>query len=290
MEGKTQKTKGNNVGSVIASIVLIIAIIVAIVCSYTAFVTKAGNGVPSIFGIRPFSVQTDSMAPTFNKGDLIIDKVVDPAALQVGDIITFWTVINGYRVLNTHRIVSITDAGNYLYFETKGDANPVADATGVHQSEIVGKYQTHIPKVGAFIDFLQTSKGFFICIVVPVAIFFIFELIVFIKNLMAYNEEKMKRQFIEEQKKANGDVTPDAEEKDGVAGSASEAAAETEKVTATEKTESEEKAAILEAAKAAAAEELKKEQEKAALFEAAKAAALEELRKEQAGKAEEENK
>ena len=196
--------KKNKVASTITTIILILAILIAILCSYTAFVTKAGNGVPSLFGIRPFSVQTDSMKPFFEQGDLVIDKVVDdPKELKVGDVITFWTVINGYRVLNTHRIVNITDYGNYLYFDTKGDANPVEDTTGVHQSEIVGKYVTHIPKVGKFIDFLQTSKGFFICIVVPVAIFFIYQLIVFIKTLTAYNTEKMRLEY-EEEKRKNG--------------------------------------------------------------------------------------
>ena len=192
--------KKSNIVNVITTIILILAIVVAIACSYTAFVSKAGNGVPSLFGIRPFSVQTDSMKPFFSKGDLVIDKAVDPATLQVGDVITYWTVINGYRVLNTHRIVKITDYGNYLYFDTKGDANPVEDTTGVHQNEIVGKYVTHIPKVGAFIDFLQTSKGFFLCIVVPVAIFFIYQLIVFIKTLTAYNSEKMRLEYEEERK------------------------------------------------------------------------------------------
>ena len=196
--------KKNKVANTISTVVLILAIVIAILCSYTAFVTKAGNGVPSLFGIRPFSVQTDSMKPFFEQGDLIIDKVVDPKELKVGDVITFWTVINGYRVLNTHRIVNITDYGNYLYFDTKGDANPIADTTGVHQNEIVGKYVTHIPKVGKFIDFLQTSKGFFICIVVPVAIFFIYQLIVFIKTLTAYNAEKMRLEY--EQNKNNGEA------------------------------------------------------------------------------------
>lgn len=203
----TQVNGGENkkkVSSTISTIILILAIVIAILCSYTAFVTKAGNGVPSLFGIRPFSVQTDSMKPFFEQGDLIIDKAVDPATLKVGDVITFWTVINGYRVLNTHRIVNITDYGNYLYFDTKGDANPIADTTGVHQSEIVGKYITHIPKLGKFIDFLQTSKGFFICIVVPVAIFFIYQLIVFIKTLTAYNAEKMRLEY--EQNKNNGEA------------------------------------------------------------------------------------
>ena len=208
METKAKAKAGekkSNVVNVITTIILVLAIIIAIICSYTAFVSKAGNGVPSLFGIRPFSVQTDSMKPFFEQGDLVIDKAVDPKELKVGDVITYWTVINGYRVLNTHRIVKITDYGNYLYFDTKGDANPVEDTTGVHQNEIVGKYVTHIPKVGKFIDFLQTSKGFFICIVVPVAIFFIYQLIVFIKTLTAYNAEKMRLEY-EEEKRKNGEA------------------------------------------------------------------------------------
>ena len=200
MAAKEKTKKKSSVGSIIATVILILAIVVAVVCSYTAFVTKAGDGVPSLFGIRPFSVQTDSMKPFFEQGDLVIDEVVDPASLKEGDVITFWTVINGYRVLNTHRIVSITDYGNYLYFETKGDANPISDTTGVHQNEIVGKYKTHIPKVGKFLDFLQTSKGFFICIVIPVALFFIYQLIVFVRTLSAYNKEKIRLQLLEEEK------------------------------------------------------------------------------------------
>jgi len=177
--------------------VLILAIAVAILCSYSAYVTKAGNGVPSIFGFEPFSVQSDSMAPFFYAGDLVIDKEVkDASTLKEGDVITFWTIINGYKVLNTHRIVSITPYSDTdFYYVTKGDANPVNDTTSVHSNDVVGVYVCHLKGVGSVLDFLQTSKGFFICIVVPVGLFFLYQLIAFFKVLNEYKTEKIRAQI-----------------------------------------------------------------------------------------------
>ena len=196
---KTQKTKEKgSVGNTIVNIILILFIVFAIIVSYTAYTTKAGSGVPSVFGIRPFAVRTDSMAPFFEAGDLVIDRLPDYEAIQVGDVITFWTVINGQKVLNTHRVVEVEDYENYRYFYTKGDNNPVADADGVHQRDVVGVYKTHIKGVGKVLDFLQTGKGFFICLVLPVAIFFVAELISFVKTLMAYNAEKVRLQIEQE--------------------------------------------------------------------------------------------
>ena len=183
--------KPNRVVDVIVTVVLILAILFAILAGYSAYASKAGSGVPSVLGLRPFSVQSDSMLPVFAKGDLVIDRAVsDPSTLEVGDIITFWTIINGQRVLNTHRIVEIADLGNYLYFETKGDNNPIPDTTGVHQNDIVGVYLTKLPNVGTVLDFMQTSVGFAVCIVLPVAVFFIYELI------------KVRLQLLQEQKAA----------------------------------------------------------------------------------------
>lgn len=186
------------VGDIVTTVILALAILLAILAGYSAYASKVGTGVPSVLGFRPFSVQSDSMAPTFYSGDLVIDRIVDPATLQEGDIITFWTIINGQRVLNTHRIVDITDFGNYLYFDTKGDNNPVNDTTGVHQNDIVGIYLVKLPKVGAVLDFMQTSLGFGLCIVFPVAIFFVYELIAFFKTLMAYQAEKVRMQLLQE--------------------------------------------------------------------------------------------
>ncbi len=203
-EGKKGKSK---VGGVIINVILILAIAFGIFSSFTAFISKRGSGVPTFFGIRPFAIQSDSMAPFFLKGDMVIDTIVkDPKELKVGDVITFWTIIGGERVLNTHRITEITDMGTYLYFNTKGDNNTIEDAIGVHQSEIVGKYMTKIPKLGSVIDFLQTGTGFMIVIVVPVFLFFVYHVVQFFKTLFAYKAEKMRLQIkkeMEEQKEAN---------------------------------------------------------------------------------------
>jgi signal peptidase I len=198
-EGRTKKP--NNAAGVVVNVILVLAILIGIFCSFTAFISKKGSGVPSFFGYRPFAIQSDSMAPFFNKGDLIIDgKVSDPATLKVGDVITFWTVIDGERVLNSHRITAIDDNGTYLYFTTKGDNNTIEDSIGVHQADIVGKYMTRIPKVGSVIDYLQTGTGFLIVIVVPVILFFIYHLVQFFKTLFAYKTEKMRFEMEKELK------------------------------------------------------------------------------------------
>ena len=89
-------------------------------------------------------------------GDLIFDTAVnDPDTLQKGDIITYWTIINGERVLNTHTIHEIYDGGGYLIFATKGDNNTAADPLTVHESEIVSQYAFRVP---AWVSSLTTSR------------------------------------------------------------------------------------------------------------------------------------
>lgn len=189
-----KQSKGKKVANIIINVVLVIAILLAAICTYTSYVSTSGSGVPSIFGIRILSIQTDSMFPTLKPGDMIFDtKVKDTAALEVGDIITYWTVIDGERVLNTHRIEQIYDGGGYLIFETKGDNNTTADPLTVHESEIVGKYNgTKISGLGKVFDYLQTSTGFLVVVVIPVAIFFLFHLIQFFRVLFEYNNIKNK--------------------------------------------------------------------------------------------------
>ena len=72
-----EKSKKNKVLGTIVNAVLVIAILVAAFATYTSYVSTSGNGVPSFFGLRVFSIQTESMYPTLKSGDLIIDKAVN---------------------------------------------------------------------------------------------------------------------------------------------------------------------------------------------------------------------
>lgn len=205
-----EQSKGKRIANTIVNVVLVVAIILAALCTYTSYVSTSGNGVPSIFGIRMLSIQTKSMYPTLNSGDMIFDSAVkDPSQLAIGDIITYWTVIDGERVLNTHRITQIYDGGGHLIFQTKGDNNTVEDSLTVHESEIVGKYNgARIAGLGKVFDYLQTSTGFLIVVVVPVALFFIYHLIQFFRVLFEYNNIKSKLQY-EQERGRNEDILED---------------------------------------------------------------------------------
>ncbi|MBQ7499298.1 MAG: signal peptidase I [Clostridia bacterium] len=198
-----KQSTGKKVASIIINTILIIAIILAALCTYVSYVSTSGSGVPSIFGIRIMSIQTESMYPTLEPGDMIFDTAVkDTSKLQINDIITYWTVIDGERVLNTHRITEIYDGGNYLIFRTKGDNNTADDSLTVHESEIVGQYNgTKIKGLGKVFDYLRTSSGFLIVVVIPVAIFFLYHLIQFFRVLFEYNNVKNKLRYEQERGK-----------------------------------------------------------------------------------------
>ena len=78
--------------NVIAWVVLIFALLITIL----VFSSDKNNGTASLLGYVPLTVESDSMKPTFKKGDLIISKEIDDInSLKKGDVITFWTLIDG---------------------------------------------------------------------------------------------------------------------------------------------------------------------------------------------------
>ena len=163
------------VATVLASVILWAVILLAALFTFTTLATRDVNNVSNLFGYTPLSVQTESMAPTFNAGDLIIIKKVDPSTLKEGDIITFHTIIMNQYALNTHRIQEINDENGYRSYVTKGDNNQVSDTHIIADGDIVGKYVTKVGGLGKVLDFLSSSTGFLIVIVLPMLIFFIYQ-------------------------------------------------------------------------------------------------------------------
>ena len=194
---------------IIGNVVLWLIVILALLVTILVFSSSNSGGVPNILGFIPLTVESQSMSPTFNEGDLIICKQIDDAkSLKVDDVITFWTLIDGKKVKNTHRIVSINDTGNSLSFITRGDNNPIDDELPAYQAELIGKW-TNIKLTGAgnIMAFLRTKVGFFVCILIPMALFFLFELYKFIVTVIKVknpqpepqlDEEEIKRRAIEE--------------------------------------------------------------------------------------------
>ena len=194
-----EQSKSKRIINTVINVILIIAIVVAVVATYVSFVSTSGNGVPNIFGLRLFSIQTDSMYPELMPGDLVIGtNVKDKGDLRPNDIITYWTIIDGERVLNTHRIIEIYDGGGYWIFQTKGDNNTIEDPLTVHESEVVAQYKFRIPGIGKVFNYLQTSTGFLLVVVLPVFIFFIYHLVQFFRVLFEYQNVKNRIKYEQE--------------------------------------------------------------------------------------------
>ena len=192
---KKKSTAQRIIGIVVNSL-LVIAIVLAVLATYISFATTSGNA-PSVLGLRLHSVQTESMKPTIEKGDLIVSTAVDdPKELKRNDIITYWTVIEGERVLNTHRIIGINEiSANTLAFTTQGDNNTTPDSQYVHQKDVIGIYSFRMAGVGKVFDYLQTKTGFLVVVVIPVLIFLLYQLIVFFRVLFEYQNVKNRIKF-----------------------------------------------------------------------------------------------
>ena len=179
------------------------------------------DGVPAIFGKSLITISTNSMEPTYKVGDLVFMKKLsdeEKANLQPGQIITFRTPIDidgdgNVGDINTHRIYEVN--GNR--FITVGDLSGIPDNKGdtpytVHVSDIIGvcTEDGKIGGLGNVISFLRSSLGFFLCIVLPLILFFLYELYNFINiivsekakkasaNAAPIDEEAIKRAAVEE--------------------------------------------------------------------------------------------
>lgn len=180
--------------NIVVDIFVVLILMVSILVVMLSLTTKS-SGVPNILGIAPLSVQTASMEDSINPGDLIFcDVAEEDEEYQVGDIVTFPIEINGEQVLNTHRIVEVVKDENITYYRTQGDnkeTNPEPDEELQTASTIVAKYTgTKISGLGNVLSFIRTQLGFFLCILLPMIIFFIYEAVRVVMNLMAYSKEK----------------------------------------------------------------------------------------------------
>ena len=270
------KEKAKKIASIAGNVLIWAFVVFSFVITVLVFSAQgSADGVPAIFGKSLITVSTDSMKGTFNSGDLIFMEKLDPEekltlsagdpGKKNGDVITFRAPIDidgdgKTGDLNTHRIIEVvysdTVKGQAEYI-TQGDANLTADNVGddpytVQATDIVGIWTGgRLPGIGKVINFLRSSLGFFLFIVLPLVAFFIYELYRFIailleekrkKNPAAQiskeDEEEIKRKAIEEYLRLQAEEAKKAAE-------ANTEAAATEEVTeeaATEEAATEEAA------------------------------------------------
>jgi len=116
-------------------------------------------------GCRVDTVVSGSMEPAIKTYSLLVTRAIDPADIEVGDIITFRRPTSNDTLI-THRVIGIT-RNSPIAFVTKGDANIGADPHMVPESNLEGKVSFSIPYGGYVIEFLRTLPGFIFGLLVP---------------------------------------------------------------------------------------------------------------------------
>lgn len=140
--------------------------------------------------------------------------------------------IDGQEYIQLIKVV-VKENNVVTSYKTKAINTSNTDETVVKPEQIKAKLNEsvqRIPGLGAFLGFLMKPLGFFLVIVLPLAIFFIFELIMFIRKILqmrssnkkeitAAQEEEIKKKAIEDflreqqeklNQEAGGDKKPEA--------------------------------------------------------------------------------
>lgn len=183
---------------------LIVLLAVSMMLFTVVSVTTFNRNDRSLFGYKMYIVNTDSMSATdFSAGALILVKEVDdPTTLQEGDIITFMSQdTESFGETITHKIRRLTtDAEGNPGFVTYGTTTDTDDATIVTYPYVLGQYQSHIPGLGTFFNFLKTTPGYFVCIFIPFMLIIIYEGVKFFTLFRTYKKEQMEEMQAEKDK------------------------------------------------------------------------------------------
>ena len=175
--------------------ILIAVVAVAVMIFTIVSVTTFDRNDRNVFGYKMFIVLSDSMKATdFAAGDIVVVKSVDPTTLKEGDIIAYSSQNpDNFGETVTHKIRSKTvDANGDAGFITYGTTTNTDDETVVTYPYINGKYVFHLPKVGTFFDFLKTTPGYIICILIPFLLLIGMQGLNTVKLFRRYRREQME--------------------------------------------------------------------------------------------------
>ncbi len=171
MTQQKQKTSFTHKVLTVIGIVMCVILIPILVINCTLLIkgyTKSDE-VPTIGGLAPMIVLTDSMYPLFDGGDLIFVRTANPEDIKVNDVITFFDPAGNGTSVVTHRVIEIVTENGENKFITKGDANDAKDRLAVPADKLIGTYTGfRIPGAGSVAMFMQTTAGLIVCVVLPI--------------------------------------------------------------------------------------------------------------------------
>lgn len=179
-------------------IMIIVGIMVGAYFIDRAISSRSGVQRAPLFGA--YMIVSQSMEPAIHVGDGVVTMRVSANKLEKEDIITFFADEHG--VVVTHRIVGIfgDEEKGYAY-RTKGDNNNVEDDQLIPYDRVYGKVILRIPYLGYIQQFLTSSNGWIVVIVLPCMLIIGNDIVKLVKGETFTDDKKDKKNTIVKEKK-----------------------------------------------------------------------------------------
>lgn len=173
-----QKKKGifNVIKSIWKVLEKILMIAIAFI-SITIVTQRVSNNENCFLGFRIFRVETGSMIPKYQIGDVILVKETDIDKIKVGDDVTYYGTAGSMKgKIVTHQVIGIMEEDGQRIFETKGIANMAKDPI-ISGDQIDGVVQCKMHIVTWLVSLMSNGYIFYFGIVIPLTIWIFFSVI-----------------------------------------------------------------------------------------------------------------
>lgn len=203
---------------IVGNVVIWTFLVFAAVLTVLAFSANSNeDGFPEILGKLLIPVTSDKTVSGIERDDLLIaDAIADSSAkdINAGDVIIFSLGDNPdvKEEVFINTILEISYEGNEISFNFEDGTSITAtvnERSGVSGIRIIASYTgIKIKGAGPFFSFLISSTGYISVVVIPLTMFFLFELFNYIvavlgkhsdsQNISEDEREKIKREAVEE--------------------------------------------------------------------------------------------
>lgn len=182
-KNKTVRKTFKILWDIIVKLVTLLIVLISLII----IVQKVTNNKESFLGYRIFRVQTGSMIPKYQIGDVILVKKQDVDKIKVGDDVTYLGESSSVKgILITHRVIDIQEVDGKKEFHTQGIANNLEDPV-VHVNQINGVVQFKMPILTLLCKLLNNKYIFYFGAVLPLTLY------IFFRVLKANYDKKVER-------------------------------------------------------------------------------------------------
>lgn len=171
------------IGKIIKNVLGKILIVIVLFITAIILTQNLTQNEKAFLGFRLFRVQTGSMIPKYQVGDVILVKEKDIDKIVVGDDVTYWGtsgVMKGKLV--THQVIEIETIEGQKVFHTKGIANNTEDPL-VYSEQINGVVKGKLYIMTLICSLLNNKYIFYFCGILPLTLYVFF----------SFTKEKIKK-------------------------------------------------------------------------------------------------